>query len=276
MIGSTNSIWKVNGKYEQLVNYTMLYDGSLGDTTLNQCSDVTGGWTSGYVYSNYKSGGVFELNNDFVLYGEQGNGYDSKYASPRNKINMDEYTTVFIKANTYNYNTSGINNGNKIRLITDTTFNAGDPLRQNNAYVEGEDFTFLSTTTKGWHNYNSIKDISSINGEVALALYTFSGASSSDYMYTNCYELAIFKADDWQTLAELSGITASSIEDILTNSVILLSNKDAVEFMIKQCTGDFMASAVQSETFLTALNNSQYKTIIWANEHWAKFLNMIS
>ena len=56
----------------------------------------------------------------------------------------------------------------------------------------------------------------------------------------------------------------------------LLSNEKTVEFMIKQCTGDFMVSAIQNQTFLTALNNSPFKEKIMANEHWAKFLNMVN
>ena len=88
--------------------------------------------------------------------------------------------------------------------------------------------------------------------------------------------MALFLADDWTTLASLAGVEATTIEELLLNSGLLLSNKKAVEYMMYNCTGDFMANAVVSETFLTALNNSQYKTLIMANEHWSKFLSMVA
>lgn len=82
--------------------------------------------------------------------------------------------------------------------------------------------------------------------------------------------------DDWQTLANLAGITATSIEEVLINSETLLSNENAVLFMVHNCTGNFMLAAIQSDTFLNALNNSPFKTIIYANEHWSKFLTMVA
>ena len=66
------------------------------------------------------------------------------------------------------------------------------------------------------------------------------------------------------------------MNELLENSSMILINEKAVEFMIKQCTGEFMASAISSEVFLTALNNSPYKDKIYANEHWSKFLNFVT
>ena len=90
------------------------------------------------------------------------------------------------------------------------------------------------------------------------------------------YHLTIFKPDEIQGLIERANIAATTINEILDNSEIILNNENTVNYMITQCTGDFMAAAIQSEVFLTALNNSPYKTRVYANEHWAKFLNMVA
>ena len=90
------------------------------------------------------------------------------------------------------------------------------------------------------------------------------------------YEIAFVKEDDYSKLASLIGLTANNVLDILTNAETLLNNKNAVNFMLKQCTGSFMVQAIQNSIFLTALENSPYKTIIQANEHWNKFLNMVA
>ena len=84
------------------------------------------------------------------------------------------------------------------------------------------------------------------------------------------------KSDDWETLCSKAGITPSSIDGVLTQSEAILSNKNAVQFMVSQCTGEFMVSAIQNSTFMTALNSSPYKTIVQGNEHWSKFLAMVA
>ena len=90
--------------------------------------------------------------------------------------------------------------------------------------------------------------------------------------------IVLFNHDDWQLLCEKAGITAPvDISTLLANQTSLttiFNNRDAVNYMARQCTGDFMASAVQSTTFKTALEASAYKDIIESNEHWAKFLAM--
>ena len=77
---------------------------------------------------------------------------------------------------------------------------------------------------------------------------------------------------------DISGLKSygNSKSDILANSADLLSNESAVRYMIYNCTGDFMVSAIKSSVFLTALESSPYKEMVYANEHWAKFLAMVA
>lgn len=112
--------------------------------------------------------------------------------------------------------------------------------------------------------------------ESHVVIWAESPADGSQQLIIKSKYLALFKPDNWAELSNLIEIEATSISDILDNSVTLLSNKKAVEYMMYNCTGDFMMNAIMSETFLTALNNSQYKTMIMANEHWSKFLSMVA
>ena len=256
MIGQTNSIWKVNSKQKQLINYIMLYDYG------NECTDITGGW-SGYACTTSTSSQYGKVaptvtkNEDHI--------YVTKTAQnalgcllTANKIDVSDYVLFDLcgyfssKGNQYAWQHLAMVDGNS--GVVSSIKKVG--------IVANNEKTGIATM-----------DLSEINKSGYLGIeYYYYGITT----YTKMYWAALFKADDWQTLANKAGIAASSIDDILTNSTTLLSNDEAVEFMIYRCTGNFMVSAVQSETFLTALNNSPYKTIIMANEHWAKFLNMIS
>ena len=57
---------------EQVVNYQMLYDSSLGNASTNQMSSVTGGWVR-YSYT----GGAFSLGNNYIYATGVGNAKDT-------------------------------------------------------------------------------------------------------------------------------------------------------------------------------------------------------
>jgi len=251
MNGSTNSIWKVNGKYEQIVNYTMLYDE--GD----ECEGVTGGWAD----TTYATNAVVKKYSNYIhLHSYRAAAYTN------NKVNLSNYDKVF--ANTYTLGRSGTTYDSQAFRMAELKTSTTGTL---NGIVATHGFNVNYPTAQKYIFDFEIKD--EAKGEYYFCVQT---DDSSANAYINLYNLALIKKDDWETLGDMVDITATSIDDILTNSITLLSNKNAVEFMIYNCTGNFMTSAVQSSTFLTALNNSQYKTIIMANEHWAKFLSMVA
>ena len=243
MMGPTNSMWEINkSNYEQLVNYTMLYD------TGDECVDVTGGWVARSIDTTYPNVGTLTKNSDRLSYTVSG----SQASGPGtvDMIDTTGYKNIYVKqtfkANSASYLTLTLDDKSKL--------------------VRNNIGTNVNVTTPTFYKL----DVS----EVTQKGYFTTSISYTGYI--TLYYAFLVKEDDWQTLADKVGITATSIDDILTNSITLLNNEDAVEFMIKQCTGDFMAQAIQSETFLTELNNSVYKTKIQANEHWRKFLNMLA
>lgn len=253
MIGSTNSIWDVKSEYEQLVNYTMLYD--YGD----ECTDITGGWEKAYQYystSMNGSSGVVAKNENSISVTGTTKAYGSCGVATNQKIDNTNYSKLAVL-----YSEIQDNVASEIFWITTTNdrYSNSERIWIGPYYPSDLQTSPLATFDMTPKTNNR------------LMLSTWNGNGTITYL-----ALALFKADDWLTLSEKAGITATSIDDILTNSGTLLTNKEAVEFMIYNCTGDFMASAIKSETFLTALNNSPYKTKILANEHWAKFLSMVA
>ena len=112
-----------------------------------------------------------------------------------------------------------------------------------------------------------------------LACY-MNGDSGPWYVYIYAY--ALFKQDNWQELCTIAGLNssdyASEVNLCATSNAIttILNNKEAVDFMIYQCTGSFLCAFICSTTAKTALASSSYKTKIYANEHWNKFLAMVA
>lgn len=240
--------------YEQLINYTMLYDN--GD----ECTSVTGGWN--LHTNNY---GTLTKNSNNIYFNSTGNGICIK---TKNQINVSGYNGWLVVSKNYTYGESA--GQNAIWCTTST-----------NTYGYPDNDTMVVPATIS--SYNNMTDEGNRKPVFWYSFYKTSTGSGyikkcwrNNHHTGNLAAIAMTKPDNWQELANILNINATSINDIITASDKLLNNKDSVLYMLYNCTGDFMAAAVQSETFLTALNNSLYKTKIYANEHWNKFLTMIS
>ena len=268
MIGKTNGnlYTKIGGQvYEQLINYTILYDyGNVGESGDWEAKRITNSTDSKDIAF---SSTTFTKNADNIyIYGVYNSNKNSRLgAFTKNKFNMYEYNKMFVKSAIGTY-------GKNIRVnvctfLEDNTDEGVSATTYNQLYNVPSSGTSLTVSLPSY-----VGNISTTgNRKIAFEIVTM-GYYSNIGAYL--YHLTLFKPDDFLTLAEKAEITATTIDEILNNSEILLNNKDAVNFMLKQCTGDFMITAVKNSTFLAALNDSPYKTIIQANEHWNKFLNL--
>ena len=156
-------------------------------------------------------------------------------------------------------------------------------LTQNKSLASmGEKYTIAGT---GSISNNKNLCAGDISNPVQKNYYLCGYASATGWQhYTDqeIYSIFLLKQDNWQELCSIAGLNSSdyaSEETLCANSTAItqiLSNANAVDFMLKQCTGTFMYYFVRSSTCLTALNNSTNKTKIHANEHWSKFLNMVA
>lgn len=264
---------------EQLVNYLMLYDGSLGEAGengANVCGDITGGYEKNIIHvSSYVAGTVTFNSTNIKLYAKDNGTICMATILGNNPFNVDGYSKIGVST--------------KYSMSSPNSYSwAGLYLTQNRSLSSmGESHLVVSSGVVYDNSLNNTKFLwdKDISSAVQKNYYLCGYASATGWQhYTDqeIYSMFLVKQDNWQELCTIAGLNSSdyaSEETLCANSTAItqiLSNANAVEYMIKQCTGTFMYYFVRSSTCLTALNNSTNKTKIHANEHWSKFLNMVA
>lgn len=246
MISFSNAIENINERLFPKTNYVMLYD--FGD----ECSDISGAWLSCHYYSNTNA--YWERNVDNLEAGVIARTPSTANWRTANKISLDQYSCA-------------------IELATFENYAPIPSFTENENGLYNADMQFTSETYLTDTKLMLYRDMKNDTGDYFLSNYRNADLGAFSY---RIYAVALFYADDWETLASICGIGASSIDNLLTYSNEILSNLEAVNFMLSQCTGDFMARAILSDTFLEALDESIYKTTICGNGHWNKFLTMVT
>lgn len=259
--------YNVQIHWSQTVNYTMLYDNG------NEQTALTGGWTGGYGDSNYTYGGDYSKYADNLCVRKQSDGYPTIFFRTNNPVDVNEYSK-FATVAKYSLTPAGYSFGWDIKINPTKTYNSSLSM------IDTFSTTNVTQSTKKL-NISGEVDWSEISyGDSAYVLYVLHGGTTGGSRgEVNLYNLILLKSDNWSALCSLAGLTVPSTMDELLSDVdavsAILSNKLSVNYMLLNCTGDFMTSAVVSENFLTALEASPYKEAVYANEHWAKFLAMV-
>ena len=255
----------IEENYTQLVHYQFLYDGSLGNNSSNQMTSVTGGWKDvvGYDYWGNKTSVSYGSNSINVTVAQVSVGTRDRYVMINKTLDYTQYSYLFAKISGHAYssnNSYGYETQIYYGLDVDKT-----------SLISGGGYGVSSKDVNGIVN---VKITSNSNTNVKFGAFA---NSNSNATYINLYEVWLTKEDDYATLASKAGVSASSIDDLLNNnSSTILNNKNSVKYMIYNCTGDFMAKAITNSTFISAYKNSPYKSVIDANDHWAKFLSFVS
>lgn len=260
IVGKTNVVEGavIPDTHEQLVNYTMIYH--LGD----ECEELTGGFggCTGYRSTGYSgSAPTVTKNADHIhITHSASNTLGSMLTA--NKIDL----TDFARLAAYAYsNTSG---------NTYAWANASYISARSGSGLSGGGVSLSSNATfTGWKTL----DLTSVTGEYYLGTeHYWYGVAQTNRLYC----MALFNGDDYNTLCDLAGVSTFATVDALiadTNAIsTILSKQNAVNFMAKQCTGDFMAAFLASADCLSLLESSPYKNTIKNNEHWAKFLDLVA
>ena len=230
----------------QVANTTYLY--YLGD----ECEDVTGGWeTHGFAVRSFFNlmSGTKNTNNIQLRVTARA---QLAYYKTQAVFNMAQYTLVAGKfVNNVNRAAASRMEGYKASSASTTVY-----LDENRDWILRDPIPTGIIATP----------ISSNSTDTIVLLLAATDTSSNENLYMYCAALA--KADDISGLAEYG----STISAIISNASTLLADQSAVNYMIYNCTGDFMWTALSTSSFLTALDNSPYKTQIQANAKWAKAL----
>lgn len=100
------------------------------------------------------------------------------------------------------------------------------------------------------------------------------GNSGPRTSYTDgyVYSLGFVKEDDISRLSKYG----EDISTILSNSLELFKDRTSLATMVMSCTGNFMISALSNSTFINAMNASENKDILQANEVWADFMQLLT
>ena len=256
----------------QVINYLMLYDGSLGDATLNQCPSVTGG----YVATNYFFGNgtgsaaptlTFNTSNMYYKMTAPSSGTKTGSVFTTQGIaNIDDYILFGIK-HYFHHIQNGSATVDMVRILP-------SPVYGNNPYGADKVFAQLSART----DVNTLQTASiSITDNEYLQIVMWSTGSHT--YEGNIYDMFIVKADDTAELATRCGLTNTTTDTILASSAdisTLFSTQANVANLGLICTGDFMVKAITNSDFMSAYNASYFKSVLDANTHWAKFLAMVA
>ncbi len=264
MIGKTNAIGDVNGcnPYAQLINYTFLYDE--GD----ECIDITGGWseynraidTWGTIVTPTLTKGASSMTASIAdTTSKQG------LIATANKILWSNYSGKVFVHGLGNSNIASNSNAKIVsptQLATQPTGNTGSiptihyaPQKLNGSLVAD-----VSPTQDNYIGINLAASGSNISVEI--------------------FHLALLKNDDWTTWMTKGGVSGfATLEALLADAAAmetLMTNQDAINFMVRQCTGNVMTSVLVTPTSKNALLNSADAFEACAgNEHWFKFLDMV-
>ena len=269
---------------DQSINYTMLYDGSLGEggaSGANTMPVLTGGYTNsgnaakyggaGTVYansvvnvyadsvgdSNYTgSNQTLQTANDISVSGYQGFGFIGAYVAYQTNAGYQPTTACKVQ----------------ISLSGETISIAGDAWDKRYS-ANGSHSSALADTTKVLR----FADFQSTTNS-KYKVYVLSASAAAGLM-VNTFSAFMYKTDDTALLAERLGLSNNTTSRILSDSndlTKLFATSKAVQTMCLICTGDFMFNALNNSDFMAAYNASSYKSIMDSNEHWAKFLTQFA
>ena len=243
--------------YEQIQNYSLIYDRGTEYVSLK------------FQAENTSYGGFITKNSDHFYIGRK---------AQTNMLWSGGLISTSSTVNLTGWNTASFLFNSKTNSYEDTETAGNQEAGSFVTSYSGMSNGVWSYEILGWSDLvvlggqSTHSDVSSINTSKYIK-YTVRGEHGTVY---NHYltGIVLTKSDDITTLASKAGIGSASISNILNNSSTLLNNYDAVQWMIKRCTGDFMVRAVSNKTFLSALNSSPFKSYVTGNAHWAKFLAM--
>ena len=280
--GTGEFLW-TEKQYTQLVNYQMLYD--LGD----ECTDITGGWTTLSMDSKYQKGGAEKLTTYLRTYELDTGSYGQWGFITQKNIDTTDFVgqgwvsslpTCTRPSSYTNSAITGMLNYDAGRTVYNNRFynyNCG-PQRQDLIAADPTKVCTYKLFTDFTGGQGSMTTLTGHRFYVSHNCGALSGGIIDVYTYYNW----LYAQDDWQTLCEKAGLASVNYEDetsLLSNSTAIttiLNNETAVEYMLYTCTGSFLTAFITSSVARAALNSSPYKTQVYTNPHWAKFLNMVA
>lgn len=233
------------GGYEQLINYTMLYDN--GD----EHEDITGGWDISTSLTGRTKAIIKKISDKITI---TATGVYDGYIKTSNTVDTSGYSHIHAVGKNSPYN----GNSNGFYMFS------YNPLENVLQFLPDNEKTLISTSASNFNGKNVV--------------FGNDGGARVSNLTAELYSCFLTKPDNYQTLCQKANVSApSTLTQLIADATKLrtiFSTDDAVNFMIAQCTGDFMASVIGDKTAFGLLGNSTYIGTIMQNEHWNKFITM--
>ncbi len=211
----------------------------------------TNGFSKMFMTGNFRDYGVYNWNGFGI-----GSEYKSNVGSKRDSFLNSAFLEVIYQNSSNHSQTFNLSQYNNIEL--NSTIQIGTLAYRNGGEATSGTWSRTFTNTKNSNN-----------------LYmkcNFSQSGNTYYTEASVYALGFVNEDDISGLSDYG----STISEICANAVSLFDDISALEWMVLNCTGDFMISALVNSNFVNAMNASSNKTIVTANEHWARFIALLS
>lgn len=253
---------------EQIINYKMLYDGSINST--ENWSEETGGFFIDNQYNGQYS--TFNKNSNNMHIRSSSSDYTSWVnLFTTNVINLTDYALIcaYVKLQRKDACSNAL--VNYIRVKDTNDFSSGTIVSEDTVNTTArESSTTMSTQFPFFMDCN-IEKIS-----YGYPFVATQGGHTLSYIY----DIFLLKQDNWQELCSVAGLISSDYTDeatLCSNSDAIntiLQNEEAVNYMLFFCTGTFMYNFIINSSNITAINSSPYYDTIYNNVHWKKFLNI--
>ena len=220
------------GGVNQVVNYTMLYDGSLGSAGkngANLCSEVTGGYAE-ITDSAYEKGTVTFNSNNLYLYASKpptGLNYIS-CVSTENLINTSSYSKIGVLA------TASYESFDLCRTLVSLKNDFSIDYNEDNTLATIIDRDIVEENSLNGIKHLFVKDISNISSAyLGLRLLSL-GSTGKAKTELKVYATYLFKQDNFQQILDLAGITTTYTEE--ANAEVEEATNEATEEVSEDAT----------------------------------------
>lgn len=253
----------------QVINYALIY--YLGNEFAEPTEEEkkyaikTGGWALQYLNQNSARNAYAT-----TLVNIDSTGFSGFAQYVKNPGNSDSNYKI---CSGYRINTNPGSGGNiVVNKYINQSFAASNGIMYKNDNISSIENNIFVTSFSGVYIVNPPKHTEQKSSNHFILGLASNATLSNPDRITNIYMMTFYKQDN------ISGLSAygSTISEILNNASSLFDDTVALNWMVLNCTGDFMISALSNANFVNAMNTSANKSILVANEHWNRFIALLS
>lgn len=266
--------------FKEVKNYKMLYDGSAKTQEEREATSITNGWVdvTANCTSQYGSGSEKVTKKENAINLESNNNGSIPVIAINKNIGDLDFYKVYIKCtgscNTNDYTGYSVS---LCYLSMDPNKNTFSIYGNNDNRIDINNYGVFYSGTSYENKILSTYKPGNKNVYLLVYMSTYSSKLTSYSYSADMQSCWVVNQDNYTKLANYAGIegTYTQVNDILNKECIqkICNSKEATEYMIKQCTGDFMCELLSNDEMISFLT-PEVKNSIKENENWSKFIEI--